>query len=50
MFLFVDTDRMIAAILTILYNAISPADKGISFINIVTIVTRSYEKSVIYWS
>ena len=35
MFLFVDTDRMIAAILTILYNAISPADKGISFINIV---------------
>ena len=33
MFLFVDTDRMIAAILTILYNAISPADKGISFIN-----------------
>lgn len=38
MFLFVDTDRMIAAILTILYNAISPTDKGISFINIVTIV------------
>lgn len=38
MFLFVDTDRMIAVIFTILYKAISPTDKGISFINIVTIV------------
>ena len=38
MFLFVDTDRAIAIIFTILYKAISPTDKGISFINIVTIV------------
>ena len=38
MFLFVETDRMIAIIFTILYKITSPTDKGISFINIIAIV------------
>lgn len=50
MFLFVETERMIAIIFTILYKVISPTDKGISFISIVTIVIANSQMNPLGFS